>query len=269
MEAAELGVFMVVACTAGVLLEFPGSPLRQGIPEDWVRRVIAGLAMGVTAIGIIYSPWGKRSGAHFNPAVTLTFWRLGKVKGADTAFYVAAQFIGSVAGVMLAAAVFQETLTAPPVSSAATLPGTQGALAAFGAEVLIAFIQMTVILNVSNRPAISRHTGLVAGALVALYISVEGPLSGMSMNPARTFGSALSAGIWGSIWIYFVAPPLGMLLAAQFFLWLKGADGASCAKLHHHNRERCIFNCSFEACGQTVSSAPIKAVSSGVALNQQ
>ena len=261
MEATELGLFMVVACTTSVLLEFPGSPVRQAVPQDWVRRVIAGVTMGVTAIAIIYSPWGKRSGAHFNPAVTLTFYRLGKVNGADATFYVAAQFFGSVGGVMLAAAVLQKSLTDPPVSSAVTLPGAHGALVAFGAEALIALVQMTVILNVSNRPAISRHTGLVAGALVAFYISVEGPLSGMSMNPARTFGSALSAGIWSSVWIYFIAPPLGMLLAAELFLWLKGPDGVSCAKLHHHNRERCIFNCSFEVRGHTGNAASIKAVS--------
>jgi Acetyltransferase (GNAT) domain/Major intrinsic protein len=86
---------------------------------------------------------------------------------------------------------------------------------------------------------------LLAGALVATYISVESPLSGMSMNPARTFGSAFNARIWNSLWIYFTAPPLGMLLAAEIYLRLKGAGGVLCAKLHHHNHKRCIFKRNF------------------------
>ncbi|MCW5966987.1 MAG: aquaporin [Blastocatellales bacterium] len=104
---------------------------------------------------------------------------------------------------------------------------------------------MTMVLNVSNRMNIARYTGLIAGALVATYIIVESPYSGMSMNPARTFGSAFNARIWNSMWIYFTAPPLGMLLAAEGYLRLKGARSVLCAKLHHHNHQRCIFKCNF------------------------
>jgi aquaporin Z len=213
--------------------------------------------MGLTAISMIYSPWGKRSGAHFNPSVTLTFWRLGKVHGADAFFYAIFQFIGAVIGVMLSAVILQRTLMHPSVNYVATLPGNNGAAIAFIAEVVIAFIQMTMVLNVSNRMNIARYTGLFAGALVATYISVESPLSGMSLNPARTFGSAYSARIWDALWIYFTAPPLGMLLAAECYLRLKGARGVLCAKLHHHNHKRCIFKCNFGACQQTVNSAAI------------
>lgn len=202
--------------------------------------------MGLTAIGVIYSPWGKRSGAHFNPSVTLTFWRLGKVAGADAFFYVISQFAGAVIGVMLAAVVLQNALAHPPVNYVVTLPGNNGAAIAFAAEAFIAFIQMTMVLNASSRMNIARYTGLLAGALVAVYISVESPFSGMSMNPARTFGSAFNARIWNSLWIYFTAPPLGMLLAAEIHLRLKGARSVLCAKLHHHNHKRCIFKCNFE-----------------------
>jgi aquaporin Z len=245
MEAAELGIFMVSACTFGVLLEYPGSPVRQALPDAALRRVIGGVAMGLTAILIIYSPFGKRSGAHFNPAVTLTFWRLGKVIGADAFFYVLFQFVGAVIGVTLSAVVLRTSLTRPPVDYVATLPGAKGVAVAFLAESVIAFIQMTMALHVSNRKKVARYTGMFAGALVATYISVEAPFSGMSMNPARTFGSALNARIWNSLWIYFTAPPLGMLLAAEFYLRLNGARGVLCAKLHHHNHERCIFKCNF------------------------
>jgi aquaporin Z len=261
MEAAELGIFMVSACTFGVLLEYPGSPLHQALPDPWLRRVIGGIAMGLTAISIIYSPWGKQSGAHFNPAVTLTFWRLGKVSGADAFFYAVSQFAGAVIGVMLSAVVLQNTLMHPSVNYVVTLPGNNGVTAAFLAEAVIAFIQMTMVLNVSNRMNIARYTGLFAGALVATYISVESPFSGMSMNPARTFGSAFNAQIWASLWIYFTAPPLGMLLAAESYLRLKGARGVLCAKLHHHNHKRCIFKCNFGACSDAVRNTEAEAVS--------
>jgi len=84
-------------------------------------------------------------------------------------------------------------------------------------------------------------TGLFAGILVATYITLEAPLSGMSMNPARTLGSALSAHAWTALWIYFTAPPLGMLLAAEAYLRVQGAQRIFCAKLHHQNTKRCIF----------------------------
>ena len=99
MEAALLGAFMVSACGFGVLYGFPQSPVRQAISSGFVRGLLAGLSMGLTALAIFYSPWGKQSGAHINPAVTLTFLRLGKIRLADAMFYVAAQFAGGVRAV--------------------------------------------------------------------------------------------------------------------------------------------------------------------------
>jgi aquaporin Z len=92
---------------------------------------------------------------------------------------------------------------------------------------------------------IARYTGLFAAFLVATYIIVEAPISGMSMNPARTFGSAFSARVWTALWIYFTAPPLGMVLAAEVYLRLRGARSVLCAKLHHQNSQRCIFRCGY------------------------
>src|SRR6266513_2948450 len=105
MEAAGLGIFMVSASVFAILLYHPASPALRFLPEEFPRRVLMGLAMGLTAIGIIYSPWGKQSGAHLNPAVTLTFYRLGKVAPWDAVFYVVSQFAGGVAGVVLLATV--------------------------------------------------------------------------------------------------------------------------------------------------------------------
>ena len=245
-EATELGIFMLSACSFTVLLYHPNSPLAQSITAEPLRRVAMGTAMGLTAIAIIFSPLGKRSGAHFNPSVTLTFFRLGKVEPWDAAFYTLFQFIGGITGVLVAFLLFGSLVAHQSVKYAATVPGPTGPLRAFIAELAITFILMSVILTVSNTKRLSRWTGLFAGALVATYISIESPISGMSMNPARTFGSAAVGNIWTSLWIYFTAPPLGMLLAAEVYQRVKVGRAVACAKLHHHNNQRCIFRCNFD-----------------------
>jgi aquaporin Z len=249
MEGAELGLFMISACVFVVLLEYPTSPVHQTFPDPALRRVLIGIAMGVTAIGIIYSPLGQRSGAHFNPAVTLTFFRLGKVDFWDVAFYSAAQFIGGLLGVVLSALVLGELVAHPSVQYAATVPGMSGVGIAFLAEVVISFLQMSLVLRISNTPRLARFTGVFAGVMIATYISLEAPYSGMSMNPARTFASAVPAQIWTAIWIYFLAPPLGMLLAAELYVRQRGIPHVFCAKLHHYNNKRCIFHCNYMQMG--------------------
>jgi aquaporin Z len=241
MEAGELALFMIAACLVVAALEHPGSPLGRLLPNPLVRRVLTGIAMGLTAIAIVYSPWGKQSGAHFNPSVTLIFWRLGKVATWDAALYVLAQFAGGIAGVLLAATLLRGWIAHPAVNYVATLPGAGGASAAFVAELVISFGLMTVVLTVSNTPRLARYTGLFCGAVVALYISTEAPLSGMSMNPARSFGPALVGQMWMGLWVYFTAPPLGMLAAAETYVHFRGPQGVDCAKLHHQNDKRCIF----------------------------
>ncbi len=149
-------------------------------------------------------------------------------------------------GVLIAASALGALIADPSVNYVATVPGPSGPVIAFIAEALISFILMTVVLTVSNTNHLARWTGLFAGTLVAIYISIEAPLSGMSMNPARTLGSALSAQVWTALWIYFTAPPLGMLLATEVYLRVKGANGVACAKLHHRNNKRCIFRCGYQ-----------------------
>jgi len=245
IEAIGLGLFMLSACVFVSLLEHPNSPVRQLVTEPFLRRIPMGFAMGLTAVALIYSPWGQRSGAHFNPSVTLTFWRLGKVAPWDAVFYMAAQFTGAIAGVGVAAMILETWLAHPAVRHAATVPGPGGPGAAFVAELLISFLLMTVVLTVSNRPRLNRFTGLCAGSLVASYIVFEAPLSGMSMNAARTVGSAVYAQAWMALWVYFTAPVLGMLSAAQLYVSVRGVQKIYCAKLHHHNAQRCIFRCDY------------------------
>jgi len=241
MEAAGLGLFMVSACLCTVLLEHPASPVRQAVSDPFVRRAMIGLAMGLTAICLIYSPWGKQSGAHLNPSVTLTFFRLGKIRFADALFYMIAQFIGGWAGVVLVAAAAGPFLVDPSVNYAVTVPGPNGAVAAFVAESVISFGLMLAVLAVSNTDRLARWTGLFAGLLVVAYITFEAPLSGMSMNPARTVASAVPAHVWTALWVYLTAPLLGMLAAAELFVRFRDVRALACPKLHHRNRFRCIF----------------------------
>jgi aquaporin Z len=246
IEAGLLGLFMVSACLFSAFLFYPNWPVARSIPDPFARRVLMGLAMGSTAVALNYSAWGKRTGAHYNPAVTLTFTRLGKVAPWDAAGYVVAQFIGAVLGGLIARSLVLMMLADDQIRFAVTRPGRSGVAVAFLAEAVISSILMTVVLIATNSRRLAPYTGLLAGLLVATFITVEAPLSGMSMNPARTVGSAFWAGDWTSLWIYFTAPPLGMLLAAELFLQRRGPDGVFCAKLHHQNQKRCIF-CEYRA----------------------
>jgi aquaporin Z len=220
IEAWCLGTFMVSACFFGVLLFNPNSPTAT--LGFMTRNLLMGLAMGATAVGIITSPWGKRSGAHFNPAVTLTFLRLGKIDSKDAAFYILFQFIGGTAGVLLSWFILQDLLANDAVNFVATVPGSPGLGAAFAGELIISFFMMTVILVTGKAAPLSRFTPLIAGCLLAAYIAIESPISGTSMNPARTFASALISGHWTGWWIYFTAPTIAMLGASECFLRAQG-----------------------------------------------
>jgi aquaporin Z len=241
IEAAGLGLFMISAFSFATLFEYHASPIRQAIANPLLRRFLMGLAMGGTAIAIIYSPWGKQSGAHINPSTTLTFYRLGKVEPWDALFYILGQFIGGALGAIVASMLLVPFAAHPSVNYVITMPGAAGAWAAFVAEIVITFILMMVILQVSNNPKLHKFTGLCAGALVATYITLEAPISGMSMNPARTFASALSGNSWSALWVYFTAPLIGMLGAAEIYVRTGRNHPVGCAKLHHDNTQRCIF----------------------------
>jgi aquaporin Z len=242
METGELAFYMFATCAFATLLQHPASPLRHVIVNNLTRRALMGFAIGATVVATVMSPWGKQSGGHFNPAITFTFYRLGKVALWDALFYASAQFSGAITGVAIARYVLRGAPANDAVRYAVTVPGMYGWAAAFIGELTISFTLMITILIVSNRQMLARYTPYFVGALYAILITFETPLSGMSMNPARTFGSAVHAMQWQAIWIYFVAPTVGMLVAAEVFLRARGGLGPYCAKLHHANNKRCIFH---------------------------
>lgn len=244
IEAWGLGSFMVAAGIFSTLIAHPNSSISRSIPDAFLQRILIGIAMGLTAIAIIYSPWGKRSGAHINPAVTLTFARLRKIDPLDAWFYIIFQIGGALIGVVIVALLLGETFTDPPIAYIATVPNGDVAIA-FLAETAIASIMMIMVLVTANKPRLAPHTGLFAGLLVMVYVVFESPISGFGMNPARSLASAIPSGIWTGIWIYMVAPILGMFLAAEFYLRFFGKPKISCAKLQPHHGDRCI-HCDYQ-----------------------
>ena len=241
IEAALLGLFMISACVFTVLFWLPSSPVPESIPSVFFRRVLTGAAMGLTAIALIYSPWGQRSGAHMNPSVTLTFCRLGKMRIGEAILDVLAQFVGGIGGVWIATQLLGSNLGRPEVRYAATYPGRTGTMQAVVGEFVISFVLMSIVLHTSNHPKLSRYTGLFAGLLVAAYIAFESPYSGMSMNPARTFASALPSGIWRAFWIYLIVPPLAMLTATELYTRTGSGRQVMCCKMYHNPQKDCTF----------------------------
>jgi aquaporin Z len=241
MEAAEVALYLFLRCVFASLLLYPASPVRHFVGSAVALRELMGLAIGATVIAIVVSPWGKRSGGHFNPALTLAFYRLGKMGLADALFYVVAQFIGAAGGVCIARYLLPHSVGGHAIRYAVTAPGVRGSALAFLGELMISFVLMSTILVASNRETLTRYTPYLVGFLYTAFIVVEAPLSGMSMNPARSLAPALHSSYWHALWTYFAAPTVGMLVAAEVFLRARGGVRPFCAKLHHANNKRCIF----------------------------
>ena len=158
--------------------------------------------------------------------------------------YVGAQFVGGVLGISLAACALAGWISDPAVNYVATAPGAFGQAATFAGEASISFLMMLVVLTASNQRRVAPFTGVIVAMLIATFITLEAPLSGMSMNPARSLGPDVVGDMWRGLWIYFVAPPLGMLAAAETYVRARGRLSIRCAKLHH-DRGPCIFNCGY------------------------
>jgi aquaporin Z len=233
-EALGLGVFMVSACYFSVLLWADHGAWRETIPDNLTRSVIMGLFMGATALLIFYSPLTSPSGSQINPAVTLTFLRLGKMCQWDAVFFILFQFSGGILAVYIMQQLLGHPLTDAPVKAAITIPGQGGIVKALFMEFSIAFTTMTMVLFTSQHSTLKKYTRLFSGVLVCGWVIIAGPVSGFGMNPARSFASSLIANVWTASWLYMFVPIAGMLLAAELFLLI----------YHRHNNPPNIFHCN-------------------------
>ena len=213
------------------------SPVVSSIPDSNLRRLITGVIFAGTATAIVYSPLGRRSGGHINPAVTLAFLRLGKITPKSAAIYIAVQIAGALTGAAIVLAIWRGWAT--NVSVGATVPKDGGAWAAAAAEIAVTFLLVSLILNFVDRPRLMRFTAAAAGALVAFFVFVEAPVSGTSLNPARTLGPAVVGRTFTDLWIYFLGPPVGALLAVLVYRHRR--SGVACGKLFHTNAVECRF----------------------------
>jgi aquaporin Z len=249
MEATELFVLMFCICVFGTLFYGDASPLRGFGLSALQAAFLMGTAVASTTFLIIRSPFGRRSGAHFNPAITLTYFCLGRIHRWDAIAYVAAQFAGAIAGVFIAHQFLGEWLSTSPVRYVVTLPGMYGSVVAFTSEFLTSGLLMALVLFASNHRSLARFSPILIAALTVTYYVLGTPVSGFSVNPARSFSSAFFAWIWSGLWIYFAAPSLGMLAAAALYVRTNGARRVYCAKVFHDHRTLCPFPCRFEQLG--------------------
>jgi aquaporin Z len=216
-EAIGLGLFMVSACFFDALIEYHGLSFRHAISSALLRRFLIGLAMGLTALYIFTSRFGKQSGAYINPAVTIVRYRLGDIEKLDALLYITFQLIGGSLGVYLVYLIFPVWMKAPEINYVVTVPGKSGLAVAFITEFIISFLLISVVLFMGIKKLWDKYTPYVVSFLITLFITFEAPYSGMSMNPARTFSSNIVAGEWKSFWLYCTAPVLGMLVGELIY----------------------------------------------------
>jgi aquaporin Z len=213
------------------------SPVASALPDANVRRLLTGIVFAGAVTAIVYSPLGQRSGGHLNPAVTLGFWLLGKITTRSATFYALAQIAGALTGASLVLAIWGGWAT--NVHVGATVPNEGGPLAALAAETAMTFFLVYLILNFVDRPHLMVFTGAAVGILVAFFVFVEAPVSGASLNPARTLGPAVVGGIFTHLWIYLVGPLLGALIAGVVYRHSRST--VACAKLFHTDTVVCRF----------------------------
>jgi aquaporin Z len=245
MEAAELGLLMFCICLFGTVLYSSASPVSRLELSFTEKATLMGLGVAATTFLIIRSPFGRRSGAHFNPAITITYFFLGRVHRWDAINYLASHFCGAVAGVFVAHLVLGERLSEVPVSYMITIPGPHVDLIAFVLEFVLSAVLFGVVLFATNRWPLARFSPLIVSVVIVFYYAFCPALSGFSVNPARSFSSAMFAQIWWGIWIYFAGPCLGMLAAAIAYIRRTGSERVYCAKIFHDLQTPCPFNCRF------------------------
>ncbi|OGX88008.1 MIP/aquaporin family protein [Hymenobacter glacialis] len=229
-EAAGLAFFITCASLLTTALEHPAFWLHQALAgQELLRRGILGTGMALVIAAIVYSPWGKQSGAHINPAVTLVFWQLNKLRAVDAYWYIAAQVGGGVAAALFCTLVLGHYYAHPSVHHVTTQPGPAGVGVAFAAEFLISFVMVAVLLVALHRSRLKNAAGWLLGGLIFLYILLETPYSGMSLNPARSLASAVAAQDYRSLWVYLLAPPIATWLATVLFLRFHHGQPLECA----------------------------------------
>jgi glycerol uptake facilitator-like aquaporin len=216
-EFAGTTILLFVSVLVARWLVGPGSALASAVPGVASRAAIDAVIIGATVGLLIISPFGRSSGGHFNPAVTVTMSLLRALPRGDAGAYIVAQLAGSVAGVLLGRAVLGAVMASPAVRYAAIQPaGRWPGGAVFAGEAISFVILMAVVVAVLVRPAVARWSPAVVAAGVAVLIFVGALTSGGSFNPARQLLPLLLAGRLTYLWAYLLGPIAGAVILATF-----------------------------------------------------
>ncbi len=233
---------LVLLGLSAVVFDFgTGLPVSRLIPDRSARLLITGLLFAGSGSLVAISPLGRLSGAHINPSVSLAFWVQGKMRFYDLVGYVTGQLLGAILGETLLVLIWGGY--AASVHNGMTLPGAGYPLwLVFLAEAaLTALLVFLIFLFVSSH-RLMRWTPLMAWLLIATMVWQEAPISGTSLNPARSLAPALLSWFWTDQWLYCIAPPLGALLAvAAFRLFAAGERDVLTGKLFHVPHYRSVF----------------------------
>lgn len=199
----------------------PGAVMVNAVTGGGLGVAGIALAFAFVITGMIYA-LGHLSGAHLNPAVTVGFWSARQFPGRDVVPYVLAQGTGAVA-----ASIVLRTVVGPVGHLGATLPSLAPVVSVSGAfliEWLLSFALMLVIMAVATDERVAPGFAAIAvGLTVGFCALTGGPLTGASMNPARSLGPALVGGEWRAHWVYWAAPITAMIIAARVYDWLRPA----------------------------------------------
>ena len=179
------------------------------------------LVFGLIIMVMVYAT-GHLSGAHINPAVTLAFTVTRHFPGRDAAAYIAAQVLGALAGAFLLLAVW----TDKPAGLGATVPSVGAGSALVYEIVLTAFLMFVIMAVATDTRAVGAAAAIAIGGTVGLDALFGGPVTGASMNPARSLGPAVAAGEWTDAWIYLVGPLLGAVAGALAYQLVRGEQAA-------------------------------------------
>lgn len=238
-------IMMMIGIGAVVFMWSEGSMMTELIPSEPWRRLATGILFAGGGTAVVLSPLGQRSGGHLNPAMTFAFWLRGKITHTDAAMYALAQTLGAVLGVLVVGALASEA--AATVNLGMTTPGAgYSATIALAAELIITFSLIFLVFWAVDRRSVARYTPYLAGVLIAVLVMIEAPVSGTSLNPARSFAPAALMGMFDHLWVYFVGPMVGAVLAVAVYRGVGGEKTATgCAKLHHTDQYPCLF----EGCG--------------------
>jgi MIP family channel proteins len=208
--AESLGAFALVFAGCGAIVtdaHTHGALGTVGVSLVFGLVILAGIA----ALGHI-------SGAHFNPAVTLSFFLTRYLPGRDALAYIAGQLIGATLAALLLWAIWP----GQPADLGATVPSIAAGRALILEGVMSALLMLVILSVATDTRALGAPAALAIGATIALDALFGGPLTGASMNPARSFAPALVSGQWRNFWVYLAGPLLGALLGAFAYQFVRG-----------------------------------------------